>query len=912
MLHYLYADVDPSTAAHVDATQLSLDDPAQLRKLILNSGLFHHDWYSKQNPDVRDAGIEPLDHYIQNGSGEGRFPNPIFDPSYYRDQNRDVVAAGKEPLGHYIQFGAAEGRKPSRLFDANEYRLKHPDAPAEGFGPMLHYLYADVHLSTAGRVDASCENVDDPTYTRKLIVNSGLFHHDWYSKQNPDVHDAGIDPLHHYIHNGSAEGRFPNPLFDPNYYRDQNPDVVAAGEEPLAHYIARGSAEGRRPNRNFDPAQYRAEHPDLQSGGMEALAHFLLTSKVPHCGSILGARHQRLTNYPTLKLPDFFQLRSLKPAGSIAVVVHLYYPDIWKEMRAAIGRIPYDFDLFVTLVAGTSDHMENVIRADFPHVYVFTFSEDRGRDIARFIALLQTGVLFQYELICKLHSKRSTYVSDGDEWRRSLIDGILGDSDRIRHIVENFRSDSDLGMVVADGNIFSGSERWTGNEAFLNILLPRIGITTDVDGKRFPGGGIYWIRPLILRTLLGAGLDVSDFEPEPMPVNGALGHAVERMVGLICEDAGMRFVEYGELERCLLPKVAKREPVEVFAFYLPQFHPVEENNAWWGEGFTEWTNVTRAMPLFSGHRQPRLPSDLGFCDLRLPETRQAQAQLAKEYSVSGFCYYYYWFNGRKLLDRPIREVVESGQPDFPFMICWANEPWSRNWDGLNEHVLLPQTYELGWEQRFASDVRPILNDPRYFRQDGKPMLLIYRVQHISSPDIALRNLRSAFVDQGVGEVHIVAALSHFLEDPDLPAEPSEMGLDAYYEFPPHHIPAHLLQPRPFDIPDNCKAVFDYGSTIAQAIENLGEPVIGRRYRSVMAGFDNTARRGQNATIFHGATPTNFRRWFRRIIQQERGRQLDQRLVFINAWNEWAEGTYLEPDADFGRGWLEAVASAAGP
>jgi lipopolysaccharide biosynthesis protein len=611
-----------------------------------------------------------------------------------------------------------------------------------------------------------------------------------------------------------------------------------------------------------------------------------------------------------ISVPDLFELRGLQPRGRVAVVLHLYYPELWAEMRESIARISEPFDLFVSLTNGTSTHMRPKVLKDYPHAWVFDF-ENHGRDIGPFLVFLQSGALFRYELICKLHTKRSPHEPDGDAWRRALIDGVLGSSRQIEDILSRFRSDPDLGMVVAEGNIYSDYDHWSGNEMILAELLPRIGIAPSVANRSFPGGSIFWIRSFLLRTLQGTRLNLGDFEPEPLPRDGRLAHAVERMFGLICEDAGMRVAEHSGLVGPSCPISCNSSRVHVIAYYLPQFHPISENEQWWGSGFTEWTNVTRAKPLFDGHRQPRLPADLGFCDLRLSETREAQAALARKYGIAAFCYYYYWFNGRRILERPLEEVLASGKPDFPFLICWANEPWSRNWDGLAEKVLLPQTYAPGWIARFAQDIAPLLHDRRYFCLEGRPMLLIYRIAHIPDPGLVIRHLREALLEQGVTDVHIAAALVEFTGDPELPADPRDLGLDAYFEFPPHRIPARPLQPLPSGLRDGfIRDLYDYNRTVEAALATLEVPVFGRLHRCVMAAFDNSPRKGPNGHIYHGATPTSFRRWLRGAIEHERHLG-SERVVFVNAWNEWAEGTCLEPDRDFGCGWLEAVASATG-
>ena len=349
--------------------------------------------------------------------------------------------------------------------------------------------------------------------------------------------------------------------------------------------------------------------------------------------------------------------------------------------------------------------------------------------------------------------------------------------------------------------------------------------------------------------------------------------------------------------------------MHVVAFYLPQFHPIPENDIWWEPGFTEWTNVTRARPQFPGHRQPRLPADLGYYDLRLPEVREAQADLARRYGITAFCYYYYWFDGETLLDRPLREVLSTGAPDFPFLICWANEPWTRGWHGKDREILMPQDYAPGWPRAFAHDVAPVLKDPRYFHFLGDPLLLIYRIMSIPDPKGAVQELRAALEELGLSRVHIAASSVQFPGDELMPVDPSSLGLDSVYDFrtktKPRNVSQQIAKGDGFT-----GNVYLYDDVVSESLRDLDRPVVGIRHRTVVMGWDNTPRRPTTGTALYGATPANFRRWLRGVVQHEaREPGPDERLIFINAWNEWGEGTYLEPDQDFGRGWLEAVASA---
>ena len=346
--------------------------------------------------------------------------------------------------------------------------------------------------------------------------------------------------------------------------------------------------------------------------------------------------------------------------------------------------------------------------------------------------------------------------------------------------------------------------------------------------------------------------------------------------------------------------------VRLIAFYLPQFHPIPENDAWWGEGFTEWTNVRRARPNFVGHYQPHVPADLGYYDLRDEAARAAQAELARAYGIHGFCYYHYWFNGRRLLQRPLDEVVQSGQPDFPFCVCWANENWTRRWDGGNDELLVAQTYSAENEKRLLSDLLPLFRDRRYIRVDGRPLLVIYRANLLPEPRRATDIFRS--VAREAGGVEPYLAMVHV---PEMPS-PVEWGFDAGVEFPPHSTEVQTLTEHIDKLnPDFIGDVWDYVSAARYAISRpLPDFPL---FRGVMVGWDNTPRIQNNGHVFVNSHPENYRRWLSTVVEQtRRTRGGDERIVFVNAWNEWGEGCHLEPDVQFGRAFLEATRQSLQP
>ena len=344
-------------------------------------------------------------------------------------------------------------------------------------------------------------------------------------------------------------------------------------------------------------------------------------------------------------------------------------------------------------------------------------------------------------------------------------------------------------------------------------------------------------------------------------------------------------------------------PAKVIAFYLPQFHTIPENDEWWGKGFTEWTNVRSGRPQYAGHQQPLRPTELGYYDLREHEIMSAQAQLARAHGIYGFCFYYYWFNGRRVLELPVDTMLERKEPNFPFCYCWANENWTRRWDGLDQDILLKQDYNPGWEERFIRDVLPALADARYIRVGAAPLLLVYRANLIPDVHRALERWREIAADELGVDLHLAAVQSFGISDP------RPYGFDAAVEFPPHTERFLLDHAKVPGVDRAFEGYFeDYEAVM---LHQLGLELPDYRwYRGVMPAWDNTARRGHLAHILLGSSPELYERWLRKLLIQALFRSsVDEPLVFVNAWNEWAEGTHLEPDEAYGRAWLEATHSA---
>jgi predicted O-methyltransferase YrrM len=348
----------------------------------------------------------------------------------------------------------------------------------------------------------------------------------------------------------------------------------------------------------------------------------------------------------------------------------------------------------------------------------------------------------------------------------------------------------------------------------------------------------------------------------------------------------------------------RNEPddVKIFAFYLPQYHPIPENDRWWGPGYTEWARVARGRKQFAAHYQPHLPERLGFYDLRLPETRARQAALAQQYGIEGFCYYYYSFGTKTLLDRPLREMLRTGEPNMPFCLCWANENWTRRWDGDERHLLMEQRYGPELDGALIDEMMPYFLDRRYLHVRGAPVLVVYKPTAIPDPQATLGRWRAAARRWGIADLHLVAAQTFGLTDP------RPLGFDAAVEFPPHG-QALVTDALAVDdcAPNFSGRVLDFRSVVARQLALPPRPY--RVYRTAMAGWDNTARLAERATIYHGSSPELYEEWLRALVTQARLGHPDHRLVFVNAWNEWSEGAHLEPDQRFGTGYLEATRRA---
>jgi lipopolysaccharide biosynthesis protein len=603
----------------------------------------------------------------------------------------------------------------------------------------------------------------------------------------------------------------------------------------------------------------------------------------------------------------------------VGVLVHVFFPDLLGEIVRQLAAIPVAFDLIVTNASGST---LTVDRGKLPHAssVLVLDVENRGRDIWPLAQVVNAGLLDPYHLVLKVHTKRSAWREQHDQldgsgsmWREELLSALLGDSANVTAILDAFATSPRLGLVTADRSVL-GPDFWGDNEPVTASLLRRLELDLRASDLTFAAGSMYWARGFVLQGLRALNLSAADFEDEAGQVNVTTAHALERLIGVVAREAGLSVVERSALPgvapgdgawRRYAPDVHLRPRVRVVPFYLPQFHPIPENDRWWGRGFTEWSNVAAARPLFPGHHQPKLPTSTGFYDLRLPETVALQASLAEGAGIAGFMYYHYWFAGHQLLETPIWSRL-GDDLSLPFCLMWANENWTRRWDGREDDILIGQHYDAVPSTQFLAHAMPLLRDPRYLRVDGRALIAIYRPGQIPDLPSVIASWREAARRAGVGEI-LVLNVDVAAEFDGFEGDSVRSGLDGSLGFPPHNARWEWLPHQEVGAGPGFEGnLLSYRAMVDDSIRRMTGGVADGHFPGVMVTFDNTARRQRNPDIWYGSNPYTFRRWLAAAASSIAHREPDQRVVFVNAWNEWAEGAVLEPTDRFGAAYLLAV------
>ncbi len=828
---------------------------------IAASGLFDADYYRAENPDVPGDDLALVRHYVRHGVLEGRNPHPLFDTAYYLKQNYDVQKRGQNPLFHFCLFGAAEGRKPHPRFDT------------------LYYLAA-----------------------------------------NPDV--RGTNPLTHFLHNGAREGRRPNPTFDPLFYVQEHPD--AAGMNPLVHYVLQGAELGYRTSpgapksamtttpTSFD--RVRRATWDETWGDWRPMQHRLQQAR---------ALKRELANIavPVIEdVPAGQEIKAAKtirlPAPGAAPLVSIIIP--------VYGQLNY-------VLEGLQSIARHTTGIDYEVIVIDDASPDNSGAVLPAIANLRY-VRNETNLNFLLSCNKAAQLARG-EYIVLFNSDAQATAGWLQPLLAQMEADTTVGVVGPKILFPNGRLQECGGHIHKDFTtdligwwddpsLPRYGYARTVD---YVSGACLMIRTGLWRQL--GGFDESlapaycedvdlclsarkaGYKVRVEPASAVIHHFSVTSESV---DRSYKTQQAQRNQQKLAQKwhaqSAALDAARLLAFYLPQFHPIPMNDLHWGRNFTEWTNVTRARANFAGQNQPRVPTDLGYYDLRLPQVMQQQFALAEKYGIHGFCYYYYWFAGQTPLDAPLQNMLAMERV-LPFCLCWANENWTRKWDGDDREVIFGQNYSAEDDAALIAAWLPYLRRSEYIRIDGRPLILLYRMGQLPDVKRTLSIWRQACRDAGIGEIYVAMVESFDHLQPG--QTPQDYGFDAGIEFPPHQMGVAMPTPQPVLNPDFDGRVHDYRATAERyATKNLPAYT---QLRGVMLDWDNTARRQNNGHVFAGSSPGAYQAWLETVLQDTCDQQHgDERIVFVNAWNEWAEGTYLEPDERYGHAYLEATRNAQAP
>jgi GT2 family glycosyltransferase len=856
---------------------------------------------------------------------------PMFNPDHYQSQIGGRPRDNSELLSHYIEFGVAAWLMPHPLIDPLYVGLLRPDVFAKT--PTIENV-----------IDLLEHDLTDP---------SPFFSLRYYRSM------AGVPPkqssLLHFLQEGASRGLMPCAFLDPIAYRRKYSDVPADNLDAILHFIAIGDAEERHPGRPFpedktgswklrtaksdggplrDYLAVRRFETDPETGAQDTPHSFegppfaewnieldedswirsaerLRTRLAANADDPIAAFRENEISFIGFLENDpetVFRLLEFSEADSPDLDILIPFYNEFEHTVACLRSIQLSkvsFSYRVILLDDAS-----------PNADVFRFKSVPGLTVVRnttnlhFLRSCNHGYTFCTAPLLLLLNNDTQLAQDGLEIMVSALQDDLG-----------------VGAVGPKILYPNGRLQESGCVLRADGTTQMIGVGDDPSRSRyrFPRAVDYISGACLIarRELIGPTLFDEVYAPaycEDVDLCLRIRAAGKKI--LYCPDALLihhlsastsktsrqrRLQLVTRNQATLVGKWSDAlfagSDVRVLSFYLPQFHPIAQNDLWWGKGFTEWTNVSRALPSFVGHYQPHLPADLGFYDLRQVDVMQAQQDLADRYGLSGFVVYYYNFGGIRMLETPLENLMARPDVNFRFCICWANENWTKHWDGGEKEALLTQLYDEATLSSICDDAVRYAADPRAIMVDGKPLFLLYRPLLLPDVSAFAAMMRQAFVKAGWPNAYLVYVES--MEAISAEISPASIGFDACVEFPPQGIGsphAGRLQSLKRDWTGH---VYSYEETVLTACSR--PDVAYPRLPCVFPSWDNTARQPLRGTSFQGASPELFQQYVSQkttyLHEQFTG---GEKLLFINAWNEWAEGAHLEPDRAYGHLWLEAV------
>jgi len=795
-------------------------------------------------------------------------------------------------------------------------------------------------------------------HLRRQLMQSGLFDASYYRQAYPDVVEAGMDPFDHFVEFGWKEGRNPAASFSVSGYLERYPDVRLLGINPLVHYLRHGYQEGRmvptvaggsaRPVPRHTAAEKVARLARLLANDPGLAGKFVAEARRGGVRHAIGLVRSK-TDQPVAPGSEYTVGNGLLPSSSeeynlykvvpyylnpyqqddislptlsVGVHLHLFYEDMADECLNYLGNIPLPFDLYISIPEHQASHdWESTFESKLPQVrqVVVERVPNRGRDLAPLV--IQFGrTLTNYDVIAHFHTKKSPHKESLGGWFGEIMNSLCGSRSGVSQILKLFGGDAKVVYPAGNHVAHWDSSGWSDNQDIAKALLQRhtsLNIA-DFEKTEFPQGSMFWGKGSALREFLSLPLEYSDFAEEPIAADATLAHALERLIlvfSTLHEGRNYRIEsqalsrepqQYYEEQHDFSTELV-HDSIKVLAYYLPQFHPTPENDAWHGKGFTEWHKVAAANPLFEGHYQQHIPHpDLGYYHLDSPRQLALQADMMRQAGVNGLIFYHYWFSGKLILEKPAQMLLDNPDIDMPFSFCWANENWTRRWDGNEKEILLGQVYSPEDALAFIQYMVPFFKDRRYIKVVGRPVLFVYRPSAMEHVEDYLRIWGEECERNDLPAPYVVATLTRGA------VSPAHYGMDAAVERVLHDWTGgavadirHELNPYG---PIN-GSVLDYSEVADHYMhKQLDNDYV--LFRSLVPTWDNTARYGTEAILLHRFTTSKFQEWLEHLIRYSvKELPADRRFVVVNAWNEWAEGAHLEPDTRFGYGYLNSIGRA---
>jgi len=792
------------------------------------------------------------------------------------------------------------------------------------------------------------------------LVRAKLFDPAYYLNTYLDVARAGIDPFAHYMRHGWREGRNPSAGFSSQAYLALYGDVRLGGKNPLMHYIRHGHKEGRLIE---TVSGTRMQVPIARTYGQKLAQLLILLLKRPGLGltllkaatrgslgatarSIVRAAQRAQAGLPTnssvqpdehgLITAQFLSQDYVDPAvvpyylnpvlsnppslkrRDIGVHIHLSQPDLMQDWILRLGFIPMAFDLFLSIPDnGEINGLEQALATALPNLRDLIIRPVPANGGAVAALMIEFGGrLADYDYVAHFQASFGQADLDGQNAHAAAMDRLCGSLSGVRQIFSLLQNDA---RIVYPAGTAGRPDLETRTDATERAFLDKLP-DFDLEGLQRVEpvqGMMFWARGACLEEFLAIPARYAEFV-DTSSGGDTKGQTLGRLLAACIgrhKGRSYRLESSGQTER---PSVycetqtdfsgqIKHSDIKVLAYYLPQFHPTPENDEWHGKGFTEWHKVAAANPLFYGHYQQHVPHpDIGYYHLAAPEDLAKQALLMQKSGVHGMIFYHYWFSGRMILEKPAQMLLDNPQINMPFCFCWANENWTRRWDGNEREILLGQTYSSRDARAFIRYLIPFFKDERYIKVGGRPMLHVYRPSDIKDCEAYLSIWREECESHGLKAPYVVATLARGA------ASPRDYGMDAGVE----RVLYDWTDGAVGDICDTLQAywpldggMLDYGEVADHYMNKALNPDF-TLFRALVPIWDNTARYGSQALGLHGFTPKKMQAWLEALMTYAKAcLPSDRRFVVVNAWNEWAEGAHLEPDVQFGYGYLNTVGRA---